>query len=63
MAKENERPEPDRLELRLIVEPSPALLRALERDAPRGCVCPPGAEATCRGFACPRGAGGNATRV
>lgn len=21
---------------------------------PRGCVCPPGAEATCHGFACPR---------
>jgi hypothetical protein len=21
---------------------------------PRGCVCPPGAEATCQGFACPR---------
>jgi len=20
----------------------------------RGCVCPPGAEATCQGFACPR---------
>lgn len=21
---------------------------------PRGCICPPGSEATCRGFGCPR---------
>lgn len=33
-------------------------LAALERAAvaarPHGCICPPGAEAGCRGFACPR---------
>jgi len=23
-------------------------------SAPRGCVCPPGAEATCNGVSCPR---------
>ena len=45
----------------------PNILQALERlqktfDAfilrpagqPHGCVCPPGAEATCKGLACPR---------
>jgi hypothetical protein len=21
---------------------------------PRGCICPPGSEATCKGFGCPR---------
>ena len=28
--------------------------RAGVTEAPRGCVCPVGAEATCRGLGCPR---------
>lgn len=30
-------------------------IRAAGSDAkPHGCICPPGAEATCRGIGCPR---------
>lgn len=29
-------------------------LRAALKAKPRGCICPPGAEATCRGWDCPR---------
>lgn len=30
------------------------IAEAMRPGAARGCICPPGAEATCRGIMCPR---------
>lgn len=31
-----------------------AAIAAASQPKPRGCVCPPGSEATCKGWDCPR---------
>jgi hypothetical protein len=33
---------------------TPGLVGQQPAPQPHGCICPPGSEATCQGFACPR---------
>jgi hypothetical protein len=44
--------------IELIIDASKAVeaIKAMRREAaePQGCICPPGAEATCQGPLCPR---------
>jgi len=50
----------ERTSMAMMLEMLDRFVTAVERmteqhhSAPRGCVCPPGAEATCKGVSCPR---------